>query len=127
MTVGYFEGTDPSVLTSLICDGCNTIPISNGLDNHGQYVRLLNEVKKMDLLLGYMHKIVAPASYETQAEDVFHICQTYQIDFLVIVPRSLHDCARGRFTKFPEVVQFVDPGDLLDTARKVLARRREEK
>lgn len=117
--VGYFEGTDPAVLTSLVCDGCVTIPISNGLDNHGQYIRLLNEESKVDILLGYMHKIDAPIGYDTQAEDIFHICQIYQIPFLLIVPRDLHECARGKFAS-PSVVQYVDPSDLLETARKIL-------
>ena len=118
--VGYFEGTDSAVLTSLICDGHDTIPISNGLDNHGQFVRLLNEDTKVDVLMGYLHKIYAPEGDETQAEDMFHICQTYQIQFLVIVPRELHQCAHEKFEKCPEVVHFVDPSDVLDTARKML-------
>ena len=119
-SVGYFEGTDPAVLTSLICDGCDTIPISNGLDNHGKHIRLLNEDTKVDVLMGYLHKIHAPVDDETQAEDIFHVCQTYQIDFLVIVPRELHDCARKAFEDCPGVVQFVDPSDVLETARKIL-------
>ena len=118
--VGYFEGTDPAVLSSLICDGCDTIPVSNGLDNHGQHVRLINEDTKVDVLMGYLHKIDAPLGDDTQPEDIFHICQTYQIQFLMIVPGELHDCAREKFEKCPDVVQFVDPADLLDTARKIL-------
>jgi hypothetical protein len=119
--VGYFEGTDPAVLTSLVCDGCVTIPISNGLDNHGQYIRLINEESKVDLLIAYMHKIDAPLGYETQPEDIFHICQVYQIPFLVIVPRELHTCA-SRQLKAPQVVRFVDPSEVLQTAREILGR-----
>ena len=119
-TVGYFEGTDPAVLTSLVCDGCDTIPISNGLDNHGRHIRLLHQDNRVDVLIGYLHKIYAPIGDETQAEDMFHICQTYQIDFLVMVPRELHTCAREKFDKCPDVVQFADPSDVLATARKIL-------
>ena len=118
--VGYFQGTDPAVLTSLICAGCDTIPISNGLDNNGLHVRQLNEDTKVDVLMGYLHKIYAPVGEETQCEDIIHICQTYQIPLLVIVPRELHDCAREKFQSCPEVVQFVDPSDLLATSKKVL-------
>jgi hypothetical protein len=119
--VGYFDGTDPAVLTSLTCDGCDTIPISNGLDNHGQHVRQLNEENKVDILLGYLHKIYAPEGEETQAADIFHICQTYQIHFLVIVPREQHVCAREKFAHCPSIVQFVDPSDVLATARQLLS------
>ncbi len=118
--VGYFEGTDPAVLTSLICDGFDTIPISNGLDNHGLFVRLINEDTMVDVLVGYLHKIYAPEDEVTQAEDIFHLSQTYQIRFLVIVPSELHDCARQKFQQCPDVVQFVDPSDLLETVRKYL-------
>ncbi len=118
--VGYFQGTDPAVLTSLICEECDTIPISNGLDNHGMHVRLLNEDTKVDVLMGYLHKIYAPVGEETQAEDVFHICQTYQIPFLVLVPSELHACARGKFPQCPDVVQFVDPADLRSTLKSIL-------
>ena len=36
--VGYFEGTDSTLLTALVCDGYDTVPISNGFDNHGMHV-----------------------------------------------------------------------------------------
>ncbi len=117
--VGYFEGTDPAVLTSLVCDGRVTIPISNGLDNHGLHIRLLNEESRVAVLIGYLHKIDAPMGDDTQAEDIFHICQTYQIPFLLIVPRELHECARAKFD-CPDVVQFADPSEVLETARKIL-------
>lgn len=119
--VGYFEGTDPAVLTSLICDGCDTIPISNGFDNYGQYVRLFNEENKVDLMLGYLHKIIAPVGADTQAQDVMHVCEIYQIPFLIIVPEELHKCARLYLEHWPEMVQFVDPRNLLDEARKILS------
>jgi hypothetical protein len=119
-SVGYFEGTDPAVLSSLICDGCDTIPISNGLDNYGQHVRLFNEENRVDLLVGYLHKVYAPVGAETQAEDMFHICETYQIPFIIIVPAGLHDCARQKFKRCPGVVSFVDSSDMLAAARKIL-------
>jgi len=28
-TIGYFDGTDSALLTSLVCDGYDTLPISN--------------------------------------------------------------------------------------------------
>ena len=119
-SVGYFEGTGPAVLTSLICDGCDTIPISNGLDNYGQHVRLFNEENRVDLLMGYLHKVVAPLGADTEAEDMLRICEIYQIPFLVIVPSGLHQCARQRFAHCPDCVQFVDSADVLEAARKIL-------
>jgi hypothetical protein len=122
-SVGYFEGTDPAVLTSLICDGCDTIPISNGFDNYGQHVRLFNEENKVDLLIGYLHKMVAPEGAETQAADIVHICDVYQIPFIIVVPEELHYCARRKLEYWPEVVRLVDPARLLEVARKLLRNR----
>ena len=121
-SVGYFEGTDPAVLSSLVCDGYDTIPISNGVDNHGQHIRLLNEETKTDVLIGYLHKIYAPENIKPQAEEMFHHCQEYQIPFLVIVPHGLHKCAQQKFTVFPDVVQLVDPVDVLHVAREILGK-----
>ena len=118
--VGYFEGTDPAVLTSLICDNCDTLPISNGFDNYGQHVRLLNEERKVDLLIGYLHKIIAPAGADTQAEDIVRVCEIYQIPFLLIVPQPLHQCARRKLRHWPDEVQMVDPAKVLEQARIVL-------
>ncbi len=119
--VGYFEGTDPAVLTSLICDDCDTIPISNGFDNYGQHVRLFNEENKVNLLVGYLHKIIAPPGAETQAEDIVHVCDTYQIPFLIVVPGELHNCARRHLKQWPDIVQLVDPAELLAEARRILS------
>ena len=33
--VGYFDGTDSTLLTNLVLNGCDTVPISNGSDRHG--------------------------------------------------------------------------------------------
>ena len=118
--VGYFEGTDSRLLTYLICHGYDTIPISNGVDNHGRYVRRINENNRFDLLVGYLHKIYAPEDYETQAEDVFHICHHFRIPLLLEVPRELQDQARGLVSDVPAEVHFADPAEILDAALELL-------
>lgn len=119
-SIGYFEGTDPSVLSALVCDGHDTIPISNGFDGHGRHVRQINAENRVDLLVGYLHKIFAPVGAETQAQDMFHVCRTYDVPFLVIVPRDHHACARRLVGECPGIVRFVDPSDLLTVARETL-------
>ena len=51
-SVGYFEGTDSTLLTSLICAGFDTLPVSNGVDHHGKNVRRINQQEKYDILIG---------------------------------------------------------------------------
>jgi hypothetical protein len=124
-SIGYFEGTDASLLTRLVCEGYDTMPVSNGYDSHGRHVRLINEEKRYDLLIGYLHKIFAPASREmtdyTNHNDVFQICRTYKVPLMLIVPTELEKQARGLLDEVPEIVCFVDPGDVVTVANKILA------
>ena len=122
-SVGYFEGTDSTLLTSLVCDGYDTLPISNGFDNHGMHVRLINDQNRPDLLIGYVHKIFAPERRlptDPSFQDLFHICRTYQIPLLLEVPRHLHDKATVLLDNPPDIVQFVDPADTLRVAFEIL-------
>jgi hypothetical protein len=118
--VGYFEGTDSTLLTYLICDGYDTIPISNGLDNHGRYVRRINQNNRFDLLVGYLHKICGPDDAETQYQDIFHICRAFRMPLLLEVPSDLQEQARALLGDIPEEVQFVDPSDILEAALAIL-------
>lgn len=121
--IGYFDGTSSDLLTALICDGHDTIPISNGLDNHGQHARLINDQNRYDLLIAPLHKIYAPEEPDPDTvtyQDVFRICRTYSIPLVVNVPADLQERARTLLGEPPDVVRLVDPAEALDTARRLL-------
>ena len=121
--IGYFSGTESTLLTALICDGYDTIPISNGLDNHGQHVRLINDQNRYDLLIAHLHKIFAPEEHEPDTvtyQDVFRVCRTYSIPLLVEVPGALHERARELLGEPPEIVRLVDPSEVVEVAREIL-------
>ena len=121
--VGYFDGTDSALLTALICAGHDTIPIANGLDNHGQHARLINDQNRYDLLIAPLHKIYAPeepAPETVTFQDVFRICRTYSIPLLVGVQESLHGEAGELLQDPPDVVRLVDPSDMLEAAIEIL-------
>ena len=123
-TTGYFEGTDSRILTSLECDGYHTLPVSNGYDSHGRHVRLINEEKRYDLLIGYLHKIFSPNNQDlnyTSYHDIFHVCRTYRVPLLLEVPAELHEKARALFDEVPDIVHFVDLADVITVANKILA------
>jgi hypothetical protein len=123
-SIGYFEGTDSTLLTRLVCDGYDTLPVSNGFDNHGMHVRLVNDQNRFDLLVGYVHKIFAPEPLlpsQPSFQDVIHICRTYSIPLLLEVPAELHDNARALLNDPPDIVRFVDPGDIVRVAEEILA------
>jgi hypothetical protein len=123
-SIGYFEGTDAALLTRLLCEGYDTMPVSNGYDSHGRHVRLINEEKRYDLLIGYLHKVFAPPSLEMtdyiNHRDVFKICRTYKVPLMLLVPEELQKKARGLFDEVPDIVHFVDPGDVITSANKIL-------
>ena len=123
-SIGYFEGTDSTLLTALVCDGFDTVPVSNGYDNHGSDVRLINDQNRYDLLIGYLHKVYAPETHvEThfRFQDVAHLCRTYSIPLLLEVPDALKGKARELLDDPPDVVRFIDPSEILDAARKILS------
>lgn len=120
-TVGYFEGTDSTLLTHLIMSGYDTIPVSNGMDNHGRCVGRITQQNRFDVLIGYLHKITAQPDDELQCADVFHICRTYDIPLLLEVPNHLHEAARNVLPEAPDMVEFLDPNDTFNRALELLA------
>lgn len=124
--VGYFEGTDAPVLTALMCDGYDTIPVSNGRDHHGSHARLINDKNRVDLLIAYVHKIVAPDreardQSDLTFQDLFHICRIHDIPLLVETPTALQPAAFEMLDEPPDIVRLVDPADVLKVARAILA------
>lgn len=120
-SIGYFEGTDSTLLTNLVLNGYDTVPVSNGSDKHGISVTRINSQTRHDLLIGYLHKISAQDDDDVQMQDVFHICRTYSIPLLLEVPTALHQQTRELLPAAPGVVELLDPADTLDRALEILA------
>lgn len=120
-SVGYFEGTDSRLLTYLVMSGYDTIPVSNGMDNHGNCVGRVTQQNRFDLLVGYLHKITAQPGDELQCADVFHICKTYNIPLLLEVPEHLQEAAWKLLPDAPDMVELHDPANTLDRALELLA------
>jgi hypothetical protein len=122
--IGYFEGTDAALLTDLVIDGYDTLPISNGFDNHGMHVRIINNENKVDILIGYLHKIYSPEGHTPPGsvtyQDVFHVCRTFEVPLILEVDADLHDKARAMMVDTPPCVKYVDPSDTLKTVREIL-------
>ena len=124
--VGYFDGTDSTLLTALVCDGYDTIPVSNGRDNHGPHVRLINDKNRVDLLIAYLDKIIAPDGEAREEgdvifQDLFRICRILEIPLLLEVPTALQPKAVELLENPPDIVTLVDPADTLEVARSLLA------
>ncbi len=122
--IGYFDGTDSALLTDLVCDGYDTLPVSNGFDNHGMHVRIINNENRVDLLIGYLHKIYSPEGSTPAGavtyQDVFHVCRTFGVPLILEVSSDLHDKARALLVNAPPSVRLVDPSEALSTVREIL-------
>ena len=118
--IGYFEGADPAWLTSLVARGHDTLPVSNGYDGHGKNVRLFSAKDKVDAVIGYLHKVVAPPRWEASTEDILHSCFTYSVPVLLAVPGALHGKAKELLGKVADNVRLVDPSEMLDAVKETL-------
>lgn len=121
--IGYFEGTDSIVLTSLVCHGYATQPISNGADGHGTHILLLNQLSKPDVIVGYLHKVMAhePAEVDwPSADDIFHACRILDVPLVLAVPEESLECAPQLLDAVPDIVTFTTPDDLLQTVDNLL-------
>jgi hypothetical protein len=118
-TVGYFEGTDPTILTRLAARGVATLPLGNGVDGHGKYVNHLTKADGVSVVTGYLHKILPTSRQEFTPESVLHACRTHEIPVLVIVPTADHETARSVLDKVMDYVTLVDPAELYEKILEV--------
>jgi hypothetical protein len=117
--VGYLEGTDPVLLTKLICRGIDTIPISNGYDTHGRYILHITN-RDVSLVIGYLHKVVPPRGTAIKVSDILYSCTLHQIPVILLVPEEEKDNAMEVIREIEEKVTIVDPKDAFDTVIKIL-------
>jgi len=84
--VGYMEGTDPGVLTKLVVEGVETLPLS--------FLRLEDE---------------------TIFNAMLATVKAYDIMVLFVVPKELHEKATKAVLSDDLKYKFVDPADLADS------------
>ncbi len=135
-TVGYFDGTDSALLTELVVNGFGTLPLANDRDGHGKNASHL-EPGVVDLIVGYLHKIVPPIREPERKEehpttnslgtyrglspfDLLYPAKTYGIPVLVIVPAEHHGAAKEVLGEAAGFVTIVKPEDLKDKVRELL-------
>lgn len=118
--VGYFEGTDPLLLTKLVVNGIDTFPVSNGYDNHGKQVAYLTKKDGVDVVVGYFHKAVPTEGMEMTIRDIFFACGHYNIPALLIVPDDLHSSAAKSTGGLPDGIKLVSPANIFDEVMKII-------
>jgi len=87
-TVGYLEGTDPEFLTRLVCMGYKTMPIGNDTDNHGKNIAFLSIADKVDLIVGYLHKVSPLPGMTKSLGDFLTPGILHHIPILLLAPKE---------------------------------------
>jgi len=114
-TVGYLGGTDPLVLTRLAARGVGTLPLSNGVDNHGKFITSVSGRDGIDLIVGYLHKLARTQRQGFYPRDLLQPCVDFGITVIVVVPEADQALARQILGPASEFTKLVDPDRLYDT------------
>lgn len=91
--VGYFEGTDPLLLSKFAAESIETLPVANALDGHGKYVNHLSK-GEVNVVVGYLHKVIPAERERMTPDDLLFACKTLDIPVVLIVPATSRDKAR---------------------------------
>lgn len=134
-TVGYFEGTDSGLLTTIVANGFCTLPLANEWDGHGKEASLI-EPNEVDLIIGYLHKVMPPLKMRKDTKellpltddeyrgirpsDLLYRAKAYNIQVFIIVPEEYHDEAKRLLGEASECVTLVNPDDLEKKVREYL-------
>jgi len=117
--VGYFEGTDPLLLTRLVVHGVDTFPISNGLDGHGKEVRYVTKADEIEVIIGYLHKVMPLDEMKLTIDDMLFSCVAYEIPILLIIPGDVRDKAVATLGT-TKGVRLVTPDEAFDAVMQIM-------
>jgi CBS domain-containing protein len=87
--VGYLSGTDSATLSQLAASGVNTLPFSNGWDNHGKYIGMVTVSDNLGAIVGYFHKLVAPPEAQTPTSSFLDGARIHKIPVVVVCPANV--------------------------------------
>lgn len=120
-TVGYLGGTDPLVLTRLAARGVGTLPVSNGIDNHGKFITNISERDEIDVIVGHLHKITRTQRQGFYPRDLLQSSLDSGIPVLIVVPAVDQPAAREVLGQLGQEVVLVDPGRLYAEIARILS------
>ena len=122
--IGYMEGTNSELLTNLMLDGYETLPLANGWDNHGKYIAHVNKTDNLNLVVGYLHKFIPVAKEFQIGVEILSSLKAYGIPVVFIVPKAkqieANKLLRGRGLRY----EFADPDNLFADILRFLKPKR---
>jgi hypothetical protein len=121
-TVGYLEGTDPEFLTKLVCMGYKTLPIGNDTDNHGKNIAFISIADKVDLIVGYLHKVSPLPGMTKSLNDFLTPGILHHIPILLLAPKETLTQAKKIVSEATTstYIKVIDYKNLMDESMKIL-------
>ncbi len=119
--VGYLEGTDPMFLIDLTVRGVDTVPLSNGVDGHGKFVGHMTKADEIDVVVGYLHKVIPLSDSGLTPSDILQCCRVHNIPALVVAQKELHTKAIVALGDARNFVTLVDPAELAIAFNRIMA------
>ena len=121
-TVGYLEGTDPDFLTKLVCMGYKTLPIGNEIDNHGKNIAFISIADKVDLIVGYLHKVSPLPTMTKSLKEYLTPGIIHQIPILLLAPKEtlLHAKKIVSEATTSPYIKVIDYKNLMNESMKIL-------
>ena len=122
--IGYFEGTDPLLLSKLAAESIETLPVANTWDGHGKMVNHLTK-GEVNVVVGYLHKVIPAEPLRTAAlpimvDNILSACKVHDIPVLLIVPAALREKAEKILSGTEVKIQIVSPEQVETEIRKYL-------
>ncbi|TFG32474.1 hypothetical protein EU527_09980 [Candidatus Thorarchaeota archaeon] len=135
-TIGYFEGTDSSLLSKIVAEGFCTVPLANEWDGHGKIASHI-EPGEIHLIISHLHKLLPPRGKQKDTKevpvtvsidayrgsrpiDLLYPAKTYNIPVLVVVPKEYYEKAKDLLEDANEFVTLIDPDELEEKVRAIL-------
>ena len=118
--VGYLSGTDPLTLSQLTASGINTIPLSNGWDNHGKYLGMLSVADNVGAIVGYFHKLVAPAEAQTPPSTFLDRARIHKIPVVIVCPEKVVEKAKQILGDSGAEVHWTAPDQVFERVTALL-------
>ncbi len=119
-TIGYMEGTDPVLLTTLAVRNYSVLPISNGLDGHGLNIQLIHKERKPDLIVCYLHKLLPSPGYDATVASLLYRPRIFEIPIVIICPKEYHELACEIAPNLPDCAYLTDPADVISRLNELL-------
>ena len=117
--VGYFEGTDPLLLSKFAAEGIETLPVGNTWDGHGKYVNHLSK-GEVNVVVGYLHKVVPAEQTRMVAADLLFACKTWDIPVILVAPTAAREQAKKLLGDVGPHIRVVAPEEVEGEVRKYL-------